>query len=143
MLMATLERAIEIAVQAHRGQTQRNGLPYVLHPLKLCLDVATTPERIVAVLHDVVEDSAVTLEDLRKEGFTEEIIAALDLLTHRKEVPYEDYVEKIAGNPLARTVKLADLRHNMDLTRVTSLGPSDSARFEKYHRAWVRLSRIE
>jgi (p)ppGpp synthase/HD superfamily hydrolase len=137
--MATLERAIEIAVQAHRGQKQRNGQPYVLHPLTLMFGVETEIERMVAVLHDVVEDTTWTLEDLQREGFSAEVLAAVDLLTHRKEVPYDDYIERIAGSSLAKTVKLADLKHNMDMTRVKAFGPDDAARLEKYHRAWRRL----
>ena len=138
--MATLERAIEIAVHNHKGQKQRNGQPYILHPLRLMLNVDTDDAKIVAVLHDVVEDTSYTFADLEKDGFSKDVLAALKLLTHDKDEPYEPYVEKIAQNPLAKKVKLADLRDNMDVTRLDKLEEKDTKRLEKYHKAWKRLT---
>jgi len=140
--MSTLDRAIAIAVKAHTGQVDKVGAPYILHPLRLMLRVSTTDEQIVAVLHDVVEDSPVTLDDLRNEGFSPAIIGALDCLTHRPEVSYTDYVEQLSENPLARRVKLADLADNMDISRLDVLDPKALARLERYHKAWVSLKRI-
>jgi (p)ppGpp synthase/HD superfamily hydrolase len=138
--MSTLERAIEIAVQAHRGQLLKNGSPYILHPLHLMLTFNSVPEQIVAVLHDVVEDTNWTLDDLLREGFSPEVIEAIGLLTHADSEPYDAYIERVAKNPIARRVKMADLKHNMDITRLNAFGAHDAARLEKYHRSWLRLN---
>ena len=138
--MSTLARAIEIAVQAHKGQTRENGLPYVLHPIRVMLHMETEPQMIVAILHDVVEDTETTLEELREEGFASEVIEALALLTHDKAVPYEDYIENIVSNPIARRVKLADLQDNMTLTEIPLMTEGKLRRLEKYHKAWIRLT---
>lgn len=140
--MSTLERAIAIAVAAHTGQVDKVGAPYILHPLRLMLRFTTPEEQMVAVLHDVVEDSAITLDDLRNEGFSPAIIAALDCLTHRPEMSYTDYVEQLSENPLARRVKLADLEDNLDIRRLEALDPKALARLERYHKAWIFLKRI-
>ena len=110
--MATLERAIEIAVHAHRGQDDKDGQPYVLHPLRVMQAVEGTEAKIVGVLHDVVEDTAVTLAELSAAGFSGPILEAVDLVTHDKETPYAEYVIRCKANPLARAVKLADLTDN-------------------------------
>jgi (p)ppGpp synthase/HD superfamily hydrolase len=135
--MADLQRAIEIAVDAHRGQRQRNGLPYVLHPLTLMLRMDSLPAQMVAVLHDVVEDSEWTLSQLEAEGFAPEILEAIDCLTHRPDEPYEAYVDRL--NALARQVKLADLRDNMDIQRLPKLHDRDLDRLRRYHQAWLKL----
>lgn len=135
----TLERAIDIAVQAHRGQTRRNGEPYVLHPLRVMTACRTDKARIVAVLHDVVEDSDVTVGDLREAGFDEDILHALDLVTHERSVDYDQYVERIAHDPLAREVKIADLEDNLDLTQLPNVSERDLARTARYHAARRRL----
>ncbi|MBF0178343.1 MAG: HD domain-containing protein [Magnetococcales bacterium] len=135
-----LEQAIAIALQAHQGQTDKTGEPYILHPLRLMLRLSSNAERIVAVLHDVVEDTPITLDDLRQYGFSEEILAAVDLLTHRPEESYESYVARLTKNPLARRVKLADLHDNMDLRRFpTEPLPKDWERMARYQRAWMVL----
>ncbi len=138
--MADIQRAIEIAVSAHKGQQQRNGLPYVLHPLKLMFAVSSVEAKISAVLHDVVEDSTWELEDLRNEGFPESIIQAVDCLTHRVGEEYEAYIERVSGNDIAREVKLADLTDNMNVCRIPDLKQRDLTRLERYHKAWLRLS---
>jgi len=139
--VATLEDAIAFAVEAHRGVPGRSGQPYILHPLRVMFSCETEVERIVAVLHDVVEDTDCTFEDLRKKGFSEEVLAALDCVTKRDGESYEDFVERAAANPVARRVKLADLKDNMDLNRLPSLGEKDLARMQKYVKAWWRLTR--
>ncbi|MGA2229969.1 MAG: HD domain-containing protein [Tepidisphaeraceae bacterium] len=137
---ATLEDAIALAVEAHRGQRDKNGQPYILHPLRVMFFCETVNERIVAVLHDVVEDTGRTFDDLRKLGFSEEIIAALDCVTKREGENYEQFVERAAGNPIAKQVKLADLRDNMDVRRLPGISERDMERLAKYLKAWKRLT---
>jgi hypothetical protein len=116
--MATLQKAIEIAVAAHAAQLNKAGQPYVLHPLRVMLSLNTEEERIVGVLHDVVEDTATTMEDLRQAGFSIRVLTALALVTHQKGVPYAEYIARCADNPIAKAVKLADLRDNAGLDRI-------------------------
>ena len=137
--MSDLQRAIEIAVDAHRGQVRKDGSPYVLHPLRLMFSVADADAKVVAVLHDVVEDTAVTLDDLRAEGFSEAIMAAVECVTHEAGVAYEDYIQRIKENPIAREVKLADLQDNANLYEIPQLQSKDLQRLEKYHRAYMFL----
>lgn len=140
MLMTqTLERAIAIAATAHAGQVDKGGAPYILHPLKVMLRMTTLEERIVAVLHDVVEDCAISLDDLRKEGFSEEVLSAIESVTKAPGESYEDFVERAAQNPIGRVVKLADLEENSDLSRIASPSWEDLERIEKYRRAIGRL----
>jgi (p)ppGpp synthase/HD superfamily hydrolase len=138
-----LEKAITIAVQAHAGQKDRYGAPYILHPLRVMSHVNTTVEKIIAILHDVVEDTQWTFEELAREGFGEEIVEALDCVTRRKGEAYEKFVDRSVGNSLARRVKLADLRDNMELGRADHLKPKDVERFNKYLKAWKRLTSVE
>ena len=140
-MTAGLEEAVEIAVAAHRGQTDKAGQPYLLHPLRLLAQMRTASEQIVAVLHDVVEDSDWTFEMLRERGFGSDILAALDALTRREDEPYEDYVERAATLPLARRVKIADLEDNLDVRRLGALTDTDRERLDRYRRAWLRLTR--
>ncbi len=135
-----LEKAIGIALDAHRGQQDKAGAPYILHPLRIMLRMENETEMIVAVLHDVVEDSRWTIEDLRKEGFSEEVLAAVDRLTHRAGESYEAYIAGLEGNAIARKVKIADLEDNIDLRRRKGLMAVEGARVEKYQRAWRRLT---
>jgi (p)ppGpp synthase/HD superfamily hydrolase len=134
-----LERAIAIAAEAHAGQKDRYGAPYVLHPLRVMNRCPTLVQRVVAVLHDVVEDTDWTFEDLRQEGFPEEVITALDAVTKREGEEYEEFVARSAANPIARRVKLADLEDNMDLTRLEEVKQDDVPRLNKYIKAWRRL----
>jgi (p)ppGpp synthase/HD superfamily hydrolase len=135
----TLERAIAIAATAHAGQVDKGGAPYILHPLKVMLRMSTLEQRIVAVLHDVVEDCGVSLDDLRKEGFSEEVLSAIESVTKVPGESYEDFVDRAAQNPIGRVVKLADLEENSDLSRITSPSWEDLERVEKYRRAIARL----
>jgi len=133
--MATLERALVIAAEAHQGATDKGGAPYILHPLRLMHQMTTVDERIVALLHDVVEDSPWTLDALRAEGFSEEVVLAVDSLTRREGETYEDFIKRGAVNPLARRVKLADIEDNMDLRRLGEIGEKDLERLQRYQRA--------
>ncbi len=137
--MATLEKAILIAGHAHQGQKDKAGAPYILHPLRMMQQMETETEQVVAVLHDVVEDTTWTLEGLRGEGFSEEVIAAVDCLTRRTDESYEAFIERARDNPIARRVKLADLADNMDIRRIGTLTDKDMARLKRYHQAWLRL----
>lgn len=139
--MSTLERAIAIAVQAHQGQTDKNGQPYILHPLRMMLRLKSEAEMMVAVLHDVVEDNpAWNFERLRQEGFAEEIVTAVDHVTRRESESYEEFCERAGSHPLACRVKLADLEDNMDLKRLNTLTEKDKERLARYHRAWLKLT---
>jgi len=135
-----LQRALEIAIDGHRGQRQMDGLPYVLHPLELMGRVHSPAAKMAAVLHDVVEDTRYTIDDLEHEGFGADVLDAIRLLTHDDGSDYETYVEQIATNALATEVKLADLSHNMTITRIPKLRPKDLDRLAKYHKAHVRLT---
>jgi (p)ppGpp synthase/HD superfamily hydrolase len=134
-----LEKAIGIAVTAHRGQKDRYGAPYILHPLRVMARVETNQEKIVAILHDVVEDTDWTLEALAKEGFPPQLLEALRCVTKQEGEAYEHFVERSASNPLALRVKLADLEDNLDVRRFKEVKDSDAARLEKYRSAWERL----
>lgn len=129
------KKAYKIAFEAHRDQTDKTGLPYIHHPLHLAAQMTDEVTTCVALLHDVVEDSDMTFEELEKEGFGEEIIAALRLMTHDDSVPYMDYVRDIKKNPIAAKVKMADLMHNSDTTRLDVITERDIQRAEKYKKA--------
>src|SRR5258708_10762602 len=116
-----LEKAIRIATEAHFGQEDRFGAPYILHPLRVMCRVNTDDEKTVAILHDVVEDTDWTFSALRKKGFPAKIIAALDFVTKRDGEAYDRFVERSASNPLALKVKMADLEDNMDIRRMPKL----------------------
>ena len=129
------KKAIKIAFDAHRNQTDKSGMPYVTHPLHLAEQMPDEVSVCVALLHDVVEDSEYTLEDLAKEGFPEEITGRVALLTHDESVPYMDYVAALKDDPVAKRVKLADLRHNSDLSRIDHPTERDFERIKKYQTA--------
>ena len=132
-------KAMILAYNAHLGQFDKSGLPYIYHPIHLAEQMETEEECIVAILHDTVEDTNVTFEQLERE-FSQPIIEALKLLTHDKSVPYMEYVMKIKDNPIAKKVKLTDLRHNSDETRLDVLTDKDKQRIEKYKKAIELLS---
>jgi (p)ppGpp synthase/HD superfamily hydrolase len=138
--MSDIEEAIRIAVEVHRGQRDRGGAPYILHPLRVMFRVQTQAERMAAVLHDVVEDSAWTLDDLRARGFADEVVETVDALTRRDGEDYEAYVDRAAAHPVARRVKIADLEDNMDVRRTGNVTERDAARLNRYLRAWKRLT---
>ena len=133
----TLERAIEIAAATHAGQTDKGGAPYILHPLRVMLRVAPGAQQIVAVLHDVVEDSDgnVTFDDLAREGFSQEVIDGVRAVTKIEGESYEAFIARAALNPVGKAVKLADLAENSDLSRIDRPTEKDLDRGEKYRRA--------
>ena len=140
--MSLLERAIEIAVTAHKDQVDKASKPYILHPLRLMFKMQTENEMIAAVLHDVVEDMDWTIEKLVVEGFDEEVITAVNLLTHDKKVPYKKYIEAIKANKIALKVKLADLEDNMDIKRIAHPKFRDYARLAEYLKYYNELKKL-
>ena len=128
------KKAINIAYNAHMGQTDKFGIPYIFHPMHLAEQMDTEEECIVAILHDVVEDTEITFNQL-EEDFSGRVIEALKLLTHDKSVPYDDYIINLKDNPIAKKVKLADLKHNSDSSRLEHITTKDINRLEKYKNA--------
>ncbi|HXC28513.1 MAG TPA: hypothetical protein VNV38_11210 [Stellaceae bacterium] len=142
--MSTIERAIAIAAEAHAGQVDKAGAPYVLHLLRIMLSLTTVEERIVGVLHDVCEDCpGWTFERLRSEGFSGRVIDALGTVTKRDGENYEDFVMRAAANPIGRRVKLADLRDNSDLTRIAQPTARDHERIARYQRAIAAIEALD
>lgn len=139
--MPLLEKAIAIAAEAHQGKRDKGGQPYILHPLRVMLHMETADERIVAVLHDVIEDHGDEwpVERLRKAEFSHQILAALDCVTRRKGETYEQFIERCASHPVARRVKLADLEDNMDLRRLPNITEKGRERLSRYLSAYRRL----
>ena len=137
-----LDRAIELAKQHHEGQTDKAGKPYIEHPLRVMNQVESEEEKIVAVLHDIVEDTDISLDDLRSEGFSEEVVSAVECLTKQDGENYDSYIERISFNPLAVKIKLADLEDNRDLTRLPEVTDKDLERIEKYDKALEKLTRL-
>lgn len=133
------KKALTLCFAAHKEQVDKSGLPYVFHPFHLAEQMTDELTTVTALLHDVVEDSDCTLSDLRRMGFPEAVLEALALLTHDDGTPYQDYVAKIKPNPIARAVKLADLRHNSDLTRLDHVDRRALSRVEKYRKAMELL----
>lgn len=141
--MHYLETAIEFALQAHAGQTDKAGAPYILHPLRVMTAMTTDETRAAAVLHDVLEDSDTTADDLLKAGIPERVVTAVKALTKRPGEDYSDFVARCAENPIARTVKAADLRDNMDLSRLETVTEKDKARAAKYAQALAQIEEHE
>ena len=134
------KKALKLCFAAHKDQTDKSGMPYVFHPFHLAEQMPDEDTTIVALLHDVIEDTPYTLDDLRAMGFNEQVLDALALMTHDKRIPYMDYVAKIKGNKIARPVKLADLKHNSDLSRLNNVDEKAMKRIEKYRQAIALLS---
>lgn len=134
------DRAVQIAAEAHRGQKDKAGAPYILHVLRVMMSLEEMDEKIVALLHDVVEDSGITLLDLTKENFPSNILTAVDLLTKKENQPYEDYIFSIKSNLLAKAVKMADLEDNMNSKRLKNILRSDKLRIIKYQEAYGFLN---
>lgn len=135
-----IKLAHEIAKRAHKGQVDKAGAPYILHPETVASFVTKDDEKIVAYLHDVIEDTPCQLRDLENAGFSSEIIKAVDLLTRKTGQSYKQYLKLVKTNELARVVKLADLKHNSDLSRRTHVTENDIKRLTKYQDAIVFLS---
>ncbi|MBR5272187.1 MAG: HD domain-containing protein [Clostridia bacterium] len=132
------KKALKLCFEAHKDQLDKSGIPYVFHPFHLAEQMTDEDTTIVALLHDVVEDTDYTFDDLAKMGFSESVIEALSLMTHGDDVPYMEYVAKLKNNPIAKTVKLADLAHNSDVTRLDVVDEKALKRREKYAAA-IRL----
>jgi guanosine-3',5'-bis(diphosphate) 3'-pyrophosphohydrolase len=133
--MSTLERAIELAARAHAGQRDKGDQPYILHPLRVMQAVSGESERIAAVLHDIVEDTPTTFEDLLAEGFSADVVGAVRALTKFEGETREQAARRIVGNPIARAVKLADIADNMDLSRIPNPTERDVERLREYEVA--------
>lgn len=142
--MVSFEKIVRFALTAHEGQKDKQGEPYILHPLNVMMKMESEEERIVAILHDVVEDTEHTLDDLQAElGLPDELITAIDCVTRRHNEKYEDMIERVKTNKIATKVKIADLEHNMDLKRIKNrrnLKSADLKRMQKYITAWTKLS---
>lgn len=124
--------ALNLCFEAHKDQRDKSGAPYVFHPFHLAEQMADEDATIVALLHDVMEDTDYTIDDLQKMGFNNEVLSALSLMTHDPAVPYMEYVAAIKSNSIAKTVKLADLRHNSDMTRLETVTEKDKKRADQY-----------
>ena len=133
--MSSLDKAILIACQAHTEQVDKAGQPYIMHPLRLILKFDNDIERIVAVLHDVIEDSNTTTDDLYHYGFCKEVIDAINCLSKRDDEAYDDFILRISKNSLAAKIKIEDLKDNLNLVRINCIGKKDLARVVKYHKA--------
>jgi (p)ppGpp synthase/HD superfamily hydrolase len=136
----TVEKALEIATIAHKGQTDKAGKEYIYHPIMVAFSVKTKEEKIVALLHDVVEDTKITLKDLKNYGVGTNELTAIKLLTKKNNEDYFEYIARIKTNNLARNVKIADLKHNSDLTRLKVITDKDLKRVEKYKKAIAYLT---
>jgi len=130
--MATLESAIQLAAEAHAGQQDKAGKPYILHPIRVMLSVSTTDEQIAAILHDTVEDTDVTYEQLSEAGFSAEIISAVKALTKLDGESRVEAARRAVKHPIARQVKLADVKDNLDISRIPHLTDKDHARLDEY-----------
>ena len=136
-----VDLALSIATQAHEGQLDKAGVDYIEHPIYVASQVDTEEEKAVALLHDVIEDSPVSAEELLQAGLPETVVTAVHVLTKKKEQDYQTYLETVKKNPLARVVKLADLKHNSNLSRLSSITEKDRERLKKYKKAIDFLSR--
>lgn len=135
------KKAMKLCFAAHKDQTDKSGVPYVFHPFHLAEQMDTEEAVIVALLHDVAEDSAYTVQDIAKMGFSRQVTDALALLAHDEQVPYLEYVSRVKENALAKAVKLADLKHNSDLSRLDAVGEEALLRVKKYEEAMALLEK--
>lgn len=138
-----LEKAILLAVHAHLGQLDKGGNPYILHPIRVMMGCKTLTQKTVAILHDTLEDSDLTADDLLQEGFSKEIVDAVVCLTRTPGQDYMEHIHTVSKNPLATVVKLSDLADNMDLNRLPGLTPKDFQRLERYLRAKQSLEDVQ
>lgn len=142
--MTTLEKALEIAINAHKGQKDKSGADYISHAIRVMQRGETEIEKICGLLHDVIEDSILTFEDLKNEGFSEEVIAVLKLITKISETEdYDEFIDRVKQNPIAVKVKINDLLDNMDITRLKELSVRDIKRLNKYLKAFWKLKSIQ
>ena len=137
--MHIIEKSLEIALKSHIGQSDKAGKPYILHPLRLMMKMTTDEEKSAAVLHDVIEDSECTAEDLLKQGIPATVVDAVSSLTKKEGEDYEAFVERVLNKPLAARIKKADIEDNLNVLRLDGLSSKDLQRVAKYHKAWKRL----
>ena len=138
--MPDLERALPIAVQSHAGQKNKNGAAYIFHPIRVMMRCTTPNAKIVALLHDVVEDTAITFDQLQADGFSLAVLSTLRLVTHLPDVPCDDYIDQIMSDRTAIEVKIADLEDNSDIRRLQEVDDRSLARLRKYLLAYRRLT---
>ncbi len=136
------KKALKLCFEAHKNQVDKTGMPYVFHPFHLAEQMKDEITTICALLHDVVEDTDYTINNLENMGFPKEATEALNLLTHDESVPYMDYVKELSSNPIAKAVKIADLMHNSDSTRLDVIDEWSLKREEKYKKALDFLNNI-
>jgi (p)ppGpp synthase/HD superfamily hydrolase len=134
-----LQQAITIAIEAHKNQTDRYHAPYIMHVMRVMMRGKNEAEKICGILHDVVEDTQWTFEDLQREGFSADMIEALRCLTKGEDEPYDEYISRVKTNKLAIAVKINDLEDNMDVRRMPHMEPKDVDRFNKYLKAYHQL----
>jgi (p)ppGpp synthase/HD superfamily hydrolase len=140
--MHLIEKALQIALNAHAGQSDKAGKPYIMHPLRMMLQMQTDDERITALLHDVIEDSQITDKDLTNAGIPSHIIATVKVLTRSEQEDYDAFIERVLTNKLAVKVKIADIEDNLNVLRMDTLHEKDFVRIAKYHKAWQRLKAV-
>jgi (p)ppGpp synthase/HD superfamily hydrolase len=140
--MDLIEKSLEIALKAYSGQKDKAGETYILHPLRIMAKMESTEERCIALLHDVIEDSEITAEDLIAQGLPKNVVVAIEALTKNNGENYEDFVDRVMKNALATKVKIADIEDNINVLRLNSINDTDLQRVAKYHRAWKKLSGI-
>lgn len=139
-MMPLFDKAVEIATKAHEGQTDKSGKPYIGHVMRVAQRCKTQKSKVIALLHDVIEDTPITPDELKAEGIPADIVEAVLTLSRRQDEPYEEYINRVAPHPLCREVKIADLEDNMDIRRLTEIGESDVIRLKKYLKAWKTLT---
>lgn len=139
--MATLEKALHLAINNHLGQKDRFDQPYIYHPIRIMMRMRSDEERIVALLHDLVEDTPISIQDLKKHGFSKEIIKAVDLLTRYPKQTYDEYIQGMKVSTLAMRVKIGDLEDNMDPRRFPSIDENAIKRIKKYSKYHKMLSK--
>lgn len=135
------KKALNIMFETHKDQLDKGGLPYVFHPFEIAEQMDGEASVCVALLHDTIEDGKITPEYLDSAGFSEEIVDAVVLLTHKKGVPYDTYIKRIKHNPLATRVKVADLKHNLITSRLDAVTDEDKKRLTKYEQAIIELEK--
>jgi (p)ppGpp synthase/HD superfamily hydrolase len=139
----SLEDAIELAVEAHRGRRDKLGRPYILHPLRLMSRLATPAEQMAALLHDVIADSDMTIDDFRSRHYDADVVEALDRLNRRDDQTFDAFIARIAEHPVARKVKIADLADNLDLRNWSEIGEPERERLTRYRSGWETLVRAD
>lgn len=138
-----VKKAMNICYEQHKNQVDKAGMPYVFHPMHVAESMTDEDTTIVALLHDVIEDTNYTIEDVIRDGFSSEVVKALMCMTHADEMPYFDYINIVATNSIARKVKISDLNHNSDLSRIENPSEKDYKRFEKYKKCLKYLNYLE